>query len=74
MSYLSQKKSLKTQYKVICTIGQGAFGSVKLAYHHHTGTREDIKTVDNIKKQCWFIMPEMVTPEILPHPYIITVT
>lgn len=47
---------------------------MKLAYHHHTGTREDIKAVDNIKKQRWFIMPEMVTPEILPYPNIITVT
>lgn len=74
MSYLSQKRSLKTQYKVTCTIDQGAFDSVKLAYHHHTGTREDIKAVDSIKKQRWFIMPEMVTPETLPHPNIITVT
>lgn len=33
---------------------------------------EDIKAVDNIKKQHWFIVPEMVTLEILPHPNIIT--
>ncbi|KAL1763596.1 sperm motility kinase W, partial [Sigmodon hispidus] len=66
-----QKKSLKSQYRILITIGQGAFGTVKLAYHRLTNTLVAIKVLENCEKQLRYIMSEIATLERLHHPNII---
>ncbi|KAL1764705.1 sperm motility kinase W [Sigmodon hispidus] len=67
----SQKKSLKSQYKILITIGQGAFGTVKLAYHRLTNTLVAIKVLENNEKQLRYILSEIAILERVHHPNII---
>ncbi|KAL1763625.1 sperm motility kinase W [Sigmodon hispidus] len=66
-----QKKSLKCQYWILITIGQRAFGPVKLAYHCLTNTLVAIKVLENSEKQLQYIMSEIATLERLHDPNII---
>ncbi|KAL6030540.1 hypothetical protein STEG23_007339 [Scotinomys teguina] len=50
-SSLLEAETLHSQYAISKTIGQGAFGKVKLAYHRLTGTQVAIKMIQ--KKKLW---------------------
>ncbi|XP_038171168.2 putative sperm motility kinase W [Arvicola amphibius] len=65
------KGGLNRQYKILYIIGQGGFGSVKLALHRLTGMPVAIKVVENLKKHLHFIISEIEVLETVQHPHII---
>ncbi|KAL6086271.1 hypothetical protein STEG23_035830 [Scotinomys teguina] len=64
-------KDPKSQYSLILTIGQGAFSTVKLAYHHLTRTLVAIKEVDNTQKCRQLIWSEVEILQKVQHPNIV---
>ncbi|XP_052049320.1 putative sperm motility kinase W [Apodemus sylvaticus] len=67
----SKKKNMASQYKVLFTLGQGSFGTVKLAWHLKTEALVAIKTVELSKKTIRGIRAEIAALEKLHHPNII---
>ncbi|KAL6091609.1 hypothetical protein STEG23_006084, partial [Scotinomys teguina] len=71
-SSLLEAETLHSQYAVLKTIGQGAFGKVKLAYHRLTGTQVAIKMIQ--KKKLWGrpVSSEVDIMMSVNHPNIIS--
>ncbi|XP_034349182.1 putative sperm motility kinase W [Arvicanthis niloticus] len=71
MASNSKKKNMESQYRVLFTLGQGSFGTVKLASHLKTEALVAIKTVEICKKNIRGIHAEISALETLHHPNII---
>ncbi|XP_021053334.1 LOW QUALITY PROTEIN: putative sperm motility kinase W [Mus pahari] len=67
----SKKTDMESQYEVLLTLGQGSFGTVKLACHLKTEALVAIKMVELSKKNLKWIRAEIATLEKLRHPNII---
>ncbi|XP_051009634.1 putative sperm motility kinase W [Acomys russatus] len=64
-------KNLHFHYRMLLPIGQGTYGSVRLAQHKLTGTLVAIKTIANSKRRLHWILSEIAILETLEHPNII---
>lgn len=71
MANSSKKKDMASHYKVLFTLGQGTFGTVRLAWHLKTEALVAIKTVELSKKTIRGIRAEIAALEKVHHPNII---
>ncbi|XP_028617176.1 putative sperm motility kinase W, partial [Grammomys surdaster] len=71
MASNSEKENLGSQYRVLLHLGEGGFGTVKLAWHLKTNALVAIKMVQITKKNISIILSERAILETLNHPNII---
>nr|XP_034339619.1 putative sperm motility kinase W [Arvicanthis niloticus] len=71
MASHSQKRNLKSQYRMLSPIGHGEFGTVNLACHRKTKALVAIKTIEITEKHIKRILSEIEILKTLHHPNII---
>ncbi|NP_001371153.1 uncharacterized protein LOC627035 isoform X1 [Mus musculus] len=71
MASNSKKKRLGSQYRVLSYLGEGAYGTVKLALHLKTEALVAIKMVEISQKTIDVILAELEVLKTLNHPNII---